>query len=613
MTRSISLYNQVKYAFLGLGVTAMLSILASSWMYQSLVYSEEEFALKRIVNLKYTELNNNLITMMSKLGLGLQSEAEFKRAIKQKNQQIINEYLNNEFHQYFVTAEVLSLEKIYLLDKQLKYIGESSEGSNSNTLDAPICKDLSSAAKLRKKSERLKTISDLCSERGKTFLSIIVPVGTLLPIAYLQVVVDPIPNIVPIEKDLELSLHIETSDSTVSYQSEFWPAVSENDKYIFTDMKIKNVLGNDIYNIFVAKPIAALKDRFLQTTILVLSFTGILISIVFFITFNVLRNGFGALSDLDEGAQRVAAGEYKHLNESKYKELDTVIESFNVMTEKVKNNQKSLEQEVKHATEDLSLALSRIAVNNKELKVAMQLSEQANEAKSTFLANMSHELRTPLNAIIGYSEMLKEEAEDKHDEATMADLQKIYLSGKHLLNIVNEILDLSKIEAGKVDLFVEDFNLAILIKECVNTAKTLAEKNHNVMTLNLESNDFPITSDMMRVNQILFNLISNACKFTKNGEIDVSVNKLSDNSHYEYIICVKDTGIGLKETDLPDLFTPFIQADISTTKEFGGTGLGLALSKQLVELLGGTLTVNSSHGEGSEFTIQLPKDINALA
>ena len=601
------------YAFITLSVTAILSIVVSSWMYEELVYNEESLALKRVLDVKYIELNKNLSTMMIELGLGLQSEKEFKRAIIQDNKKIINQYLNNEFHQYYVTAEVLRLEKIYLLNKELEYIGESSEGYQFRNIQSPICAELSIAAKKRKAADRLKPISRQCKLNNRAFLSIIVPVGTLLPIAYLQVVVDPVPNLIPIENDLNLRLRISSDARTPAYISEAWPKPADENNYIFTNIKIKNMANETVYRIEVAKPIYAIQNRFTQTTILVLSLTGVLIFIVFILTFKILKNGFNALSELDKGSQRVASGDYKPLEPSKYLELDSVINSFNLMSRKVQNNQYTLEQEVKNATTDLSLTLEELANKNKELSTAMQLSEQANQTKSTFLSNMSHELRTPLNAIIGYSEMLKEEADEKKDETTAEDLDKILRSGKHLLNIVNEILDLSKIEAGKVDLFIEEFDLAILIRECTQTAKQLAEKNSNQISLKISHETSPVTSDMMRVKQILFNLISNACKFTQKGKIDISVTRLENNKHYEYCISVKDSGIGLKESDLPDLFTPFIQADISTTKEYGGTGLGLALSKQFVELLGGTLTVKSTFGEGSEFTIQLPKDINLLS
>ncbi len=248
-----------------------------------------------------------------------------------------------------------------------------------------------------------------------------------------------------------------------------------------------------------------------------------------------------------------------------------------------------------------------------EIKAAMRAAENANRAKSTFLANMSHELRTPLNAIIGYSEMLEEEAEDLDLDDFIPDLQKINAAGKHLLSLINDILDLSKIEAGRMEMLIEEFDLPKLVKEVVATAHPLVEKNYNEMALECPDDLGTITADMTRVRQVLFNLISNAAKFTENGKITLKVKKESDDKVEWAYLGVTDTGIGMTEEQVKKIFEPFTQADASTTKKFGGTGLGLTITKRFCEMMGGDIYVESEEGKGTTFTVKIPARMEADA
>jgi len=242
-----------------------------------------------------------------------------------------------------------------------------------------------------------------------------------------------------------------------------------------------------------------------------------------------------------------------------------------------------------------------------ELLRARKDAEAANSAKSHFLASMSHELRTPLNAIIGYSEMLQEDAQDRNDAATVADLQKIHGAGKHLLSLINDVLDLSKIEAGKMQLYVEAFDVAPLIQQVATTVQPLVEKNGNRLTVRCAADAGAMRSDATRLRQVLLNLLSNASKFTERGEITLEVLRQGPT----LVFRVRDTGIGMTPEQLGRLFEAFAQAEASTASKYGGTGLGLAISRRFCQLMGGDVAVESAAGKGSTFTVRLPADAPA--
>jgi signal transduction histidine kinase len=292
---------------------------------------------------------------------------------------------------------------------------------------------------------------------------------------------------------------------------------------------------------------------------------------------------------LQEGAARIGAGDLGHRIEVRTgDELETLGEEFNQMTARLQESHANLEEKVESRTHELAEALEQLEIASKH--------------KSEFLANMSHELRTPLNAILGYTELILDKIYGDVPEKIQGVLERLEKNGRHLLGLINDVLDLSKIEAGQLSLSLNDYSMQEVVHTVVNSVESLAEEKHLALRVSVPPDLTVGRGDEQRIVQVFLNLVGNAIKFTEEGEVKVEVTS----SNSKFLVAVSDTGPGLSEADQQRIFEEFHQADSSSTKKKGGTGLGLTISKKIVAMHGGRIWVESSPGQGSTFWFTLP-------
>jgi signal transduction histidine kinase len=342
------------------------------------------------------------------------------------------------------------------------------------------------------------------------------------------------------------------------------------------------------------------------------------------------------LRRLQQGALTLASGQLGHtINLNTRDEIGSLAAAFNQMSvqidrlyrerveierlqresevSRLQKSEKLLEARVAERTAQLARRNEELMLSQAELANARDAALAASRVKSVFLANMSHELRTPLNAIIGYSDMLQEEANGLGRPELADDLARIRTAGHHLLDLINDILDLTKIEAGKMDLHLETFDVRTIVSSVVTTVRPLVDKNGNALRVDCASDVGSVTADVTKVRQVLFNLLSNAAKFTDHGEISLIVDRsvpsaggTEADAHGWVRFRVVDTGIGISPGQMARIFEAFTQGDASTTRKYGGTGLGLAISSRLCKMMGGEIVAESEPGIGSTFTVRLP-------
>jgi signal transduction histidine kinase/DNA-binding response OmpR family regulator len=369
-----------------------------------------------------------------------------------------------------------------------------------------------------------------------------------------------------------------------------------NDSKTENYLAVTKITGPDWYLVTVMPRSFVESNAFsVARLIIMLGLLSLLIEILFLAY--ILRHEIAKpLHKLMAATETMSKGDLDiQLDTSRKDELGRLAYLFNDMSRKLAQSFTTLE--------------TRVIERTLQLQEAKEEAEEANQTKSIFLANMSHELRTPLNAVIGYSEMLAEEAQDMGEEEFVTDLNKIRSAGKHLLGLINDVLDISKIEAGKMDLYLETFEIKTMVEDVVTTVIPLINKNNNSFKLEIPENIGSMYADLTKIRQCLFNLLSNASKFTEQGVVVLSISRYLKAEEEWLCIKVTDSGIGMSQEQMVRLFQAFSQADASTTRKYGGTGLGLTITKRFCEMMGGDIRVESEIGKGSNFIIELPTKV----
>jgi len=585
---------------------AMLLIAVST--YQNLAYENQRNAITELIGLKITAILDELSEISRNMGLDLQTDNTLRSAIRNNDLASIQKILDIQFNRYFVSAGMLKLKDIYVLDSNFDLIASSSRGKAITSPADLLCSNMVAIARKRVGVERLKPMSQLCTKAKEASFGVIVPVGSLNPFAYMLIVSDPAYSIIQLEQTLGDPVKIIRYSGEVVYQSSVWPDESQMDDYLVASHTLRDPNGSTIVKTMAVRDIEPYRKQLFDHAFVIMLVSACLFGLVLAIIIYTLKASLRPLDELQNAAIQLGKGSYVKVSRTTVPEIDVVIQSFNVMAEEITNLIKKLQNEIfeRKKTEE------NLKKHQHDLSLARDQAYEASRAKSVFLANMSHELRTPLNAIIGYSDMLFEDSQDIINKQQLNDLIKIKASGNHLLSIINNILDYSKIEAGKMEVNYERIDLHNFVNEISSSIQPIVMNNSNQLIVECPTNLGIIHTDSAKLRQSIINLLDNACKFTKDGEIIVRVKAEKLNNSDWIHFSVQDTGIGISDQQSRHLFSEFTQADSSTTKNYQGTGLGLALSQRICELLGGHITFTSQLGKGSTFTISIPKSAKII-
>ncbi|MCI0505436.1 MAG: ATP-binding protein [Gammaproteobacteria bacterium] len=614
-----------------MGILGVILALYVDVTYRRVALDNQRVAIEEIMRLRVGDLLAELEKYSRDLGQTIQNNQAFREDLKIRNAQNLHNYLQQHFHQYFVTAGVLKLNSLIVHDAQLDLMAIAVDDTkDAAPRGGAACGNLHTIARLRNGVDRYKVISELCLTKGYPFMHVLIPIGGLRLLGYLEVVTDPTYTVSLIEKELGMPLRIEYLDSSIAFQSKHWPEGAIPEHSIVAQFSPLTVSGREAFRLYVIRDVNQYEKQLLKTrtalmlTVVVATLLVALIT-MFFIkktTLDPLRRVGMHLGKIRRGSEYFG----KSIELQGNREVRELAAGLNEMTAELKQ----LYDELQHTNEDLKaqikereaaevqLKLSRdhleelVEQRTADLAIARDAAIRASQSKSQFLANMSHELRTPLNAIIGYSELLLDESQSNEDEMLTSDLTKIHSAAQHLLVLINDILDLTKIEAGKIELDISEINVAELIREIQQTVQPVVSKNNNDFTIDCDESCGVIFADSLKLRQTLLNILSNAAKFTRHGSIKLQVRRITENNGEKIVFSVTDTGIGLSKKEMAKIFNAFTQADSSTTREYGGTGLGLAISRNFCQLMGGDLSVTSVKGKGSTFSIMLPVKVKDI-
>lgn len=621
MLNRLSLRNNVAGSVLVMGFLGIVLAVLVAETYREYAIENQRTGFEQIIGLRVHTLLDELAKVSHDLGQALQGDNKFRAFLQKNDAPGLDEHLSSQFHQYFVTAGVVKLESLAVYDKDFNLFSRAI--SETASVDA-ACPGLYARAQSRTGALRLKTITEICLVNGKPYHSMLLPIGGLRVKGYLEIVTDPMYSLQAIESNLGMPLLIRYQDGKTAYESPQWPDENSDTKGVVANYHPLTEQGEQAFTVSLLKDVSDFESQ-LKTArntyvtiavVISLLLAGVMISVLNKTALTPLRRLGEQLRSIRRDKKQLG----KSVAVSGNREVSELAEGFNEMTDELKTLYDTLlsrndelsqevdfreraEKELKKHRDHLEFLVEQRTL---DLASARDAALDASRSKSLFLANMSHELRTPLNAIIGYSEMLMEDLEGTEHRDDFVDLEKIHSSGRHLLALINDILDLTKIEAGRMDLYEEWFDVRAMLSTVVDTIKPLYEKNNNKIEVVCPENIGDLYADLTKIRQSLFNLLSNAGKFSPGGEVVLTARREVLNGQEQISFSVKDNGIGMSQEQQERLFEAFSQADPSTTRKYGGTGLGLVISQHFCNMMGGDINIVSSQGQGSTFTITLP-------
>ena len=619
-----SLRFNVALSILAMGALSIVLAMLATEIYRQFAIDSQRAAIENVIGLEVDEVLEDMGRVVHTMGQSLQGDMAFRRDFESRNVSRVEERLASQFHQYFVTAGILRPEYMAVYDLDFKLVADAT----ADGVSAPAtCDNLRRRALSRKGPMRLRSITELCLQAGRPHFSVLMPLGGLKVSGYLVIVVDPVFSLQTLEGDLGMPLRISYVDGSSAYLSGLWPPAARGGDSL-ASFSLRTADGEEALRIAMAQDISAFESRLELTRnalIAAVALLGLMLAGLMLYTLN--KNALVPLQRLGEQLGNIRRDKRqlgRRVEERGNVEVRLLARGFNEMTGELKSlydmllaRQDELQSEIRdreRAQQELQLHKDRleelVQQRTQDLALARDAALEASQSKSQFLANMSHELRTPLNAVIGYSELLMDKARQRGDDGLAGDLSRIHTAGQHLLSLINDILDLSKIEAGKMQLFEEWFSIPDLVKDVIATIRPLVERNGNRLSLRCADDVRLMYADVTKLRQILFNLLSNASKFTHDGEIRVSVwcerSEVHEGIAGQVFFSVSDTGIGMAPSQLDKVFEAFSQADLSTTRKYGGTGLGLSITQHFCHLMGGGVHVVSDEGKGSTFSVMLP-------
>jgi len=572
-----------------LGVGSLLLIYFSTEYYlsQSELQAKNEFS--DILEIRSYDFIEKLTEIQKDQALKLQQEAPFRKAYKEKNTQALSDWLQQSFNRYFVTAEVIDLVDIVIFDKTLNYVTSAKKDSQH------ICSVIINTASQRQGSAKLKPLASLC-ENGK--FGVLVAIGGLRVSGYLMIISNATHLLKNIEEKVSTPIRVSDINNQVFYQSQHWQN-SSTENFQNISISLPDTKGEKKLVIEAYKDRTELNQQLHNTRFMILLGTLAIYSFAIAIIFFNLHRSFQPLKLLKNSAEQLMNDKYIHIEEKNlYMEFSPLVHAFNRMID-----------QIHMVNDDLRKSLSIAEELKEQAEFSAEKAEMANYSKTIFLANMSHELRTPMHAIMSFSNIAKKKTDD---EKMLSYLENITTSGTRLTSLLNNLLDLSKLESGNVQLELSMQNVSVLFQNTLNElGSLLTEKNIKVEMQNQQP--YECMLDTQLILQVLVNLLSNAIKFSpEQSIIHIAITKQnaeqSSLKREAILISVTDQGIGIPEKEIESIFDKFAQSS-KTRTHAGGTGLGLPISKEIVELHCGKIWAESPPKEkaaGSTFHVELP-------